>query len=216
MVSSKARVGLLFSFLVWAGCAKPPPSGGTEGDVNALIQKGWASFEQSLYDSAYLYFFEATSIDPQSSEAWTGLGWSALVLYDLALAHDAFVEATTLTPDSLAPWAGLAIGDSDPLPDPNIYRISIDSVLALSIYAANRVLQQNPNYQFSHDPRVTATLLQLVKARALCAAHRFYEALQTVQALDPNFDVDVSTPEGRSQLIAYIAGLISQITGGWF
>ncbi len=214
-MSSRPWLGLALLILGVLSCSKTPGGGTESGDPDQLIQEGWGFFEAGEYDSAYLSFLEATNLAPQRGDAWDGLGWVSLVLYDLGTAHSAFLQAIALSPEALSAWAGLAIGDSDPIPDPSIYQVSIDSVLATSIAAATHVLTQNPNYEFPHDPRVNATLLQLVKARALCAAHRFYEALLTVQELDPNFDVDVTTPEGRSQLIAYIAQWISQVTGGW-
>ncbi len=198
--------GLLATLLLSLGCGGGEES--TTPAVQDLIQQGWHWFENQQVDSAYAAFGEAVSRDPSNAEAWLGIGWASLRLYDPVYAHQSFLRALNLGGDSLDAWAGLAIADADPLPDPTPYGMPLDSVLLLAVTASQQVLGRDSAYRFSHDPTVTATLLLLEEARALCSLGRFADALVVVQQLDPEFWVDVSTPEGRAALLERIAELL--------
>ncbi len=207
--SSRWLPAVLLLSLVW-GCEK---GGKGPPDVQHLLDQGWQWFEADQLDSAYAAFGDAVLQDPQNPEAWLGLGWTSLRLYDPVYAHQSLLRTLALGGDSLDAWAGLAIADADPIPDPALYGVPLDSVLHLALGAATLVLERQPTYRFAHDPRVTADLLLLEKARVLCSLGRFAEALTLVQILDPNFDADVTTPEGRAALLQKIADLLN--TYGW-
>lgn len=209
---------MLFALLtlLLGGCSKQGTYEGVTGDVQQLVERGWTNFETQNYDSSYIIFLNATEIDPNYAEAWVGLGWASLKLYDLSLAHESFVNALAIQDTLLDAMSGLAIGDSDPIPDESIYQSPMDTLLTYSIYYANQVLEEDTNYVFPHDQVVDAYLLRLVKARAQCSLGWFSEALTTVQEIEPDFYADVSTPEGRSLLISEIEYLIDQHTGGTF
>ena len=216
MNNKEVALSLALLILLLGGCSKEGNHGGTSGDAQQLIEKGWTNFEVQYYDSAYIYFLNATDIDPNNAEAWLGLGWASLKLYDLSLAHQSFTNALSIQDNLTDAKSGLAIGDSDPIPDESIYQSPMDTLLSYSIHYANQVIQEDPNYVFAHDHVVDAYLLTLVKARAMCSLGWFSEALSTVQEIEPDFQADVSTPEGRSALISEIEYLIDQHSNGMY
>ncbi len=213
MFTWKVRSSLIagLGLLLLTGCQgsreTPPPP------VDELVQQGWQWFEAGQMDSAYAAFGQAVSRNPRHPEAWLGMGWTSLRLYDPVYAHQSFLRTLSLGGDSLDAWAGLAVGDADPIPDPTLYGTPLDSVLHLALQAADAVLQRDPAYRFAHDARVDASLILLEKARVLCSLGRFADALAVVQHLDPSFDADVTTPEGRAALLQHIAELLAQ--RGW-
>ncbi len=209
-VPSRPVLWPLLLAALWGCGTSPEPS---VRNVDELVQQGWQWFEEGQWDSAYVAFGQAVSQNPQHAEAWLGMGWTSLRLYDPVYAHQSLLRTLSLGGDSLHAWAGLAIGDADPIPDPTLYGAPLDSVLHLALRAANEVLQRDPTYAFPHDPGANATVILLEKARVLCSLGRFAEALAVVQQVDPSFTADVSTPEGRAALLQKIADLLAQ--RGW-
>lgn len=216
MSSKGSYLYLVLFILLVGGCGRQGIDDGISGDIQQLIERGWVNFEAHNYDSAYVIFLSATEIAPNNAEGWVGLGWASLKLYDLSLAHESFTNALSLQNTLLDAKSGLAIGDSDPIHNESIYQSPMDTLLVYSIHYVNQVLQEDPDYVFSHDQVVDSYLLRLIKARAQCGLGWFSDALATVQEIEPDFYADVSTPEGRSLLISEIEYLIDQHTGGTF
>lgn len=86
------------------------PAGSKDANINraaALSTKAWRLWNQQRYAEAEEAFDKAVQLDPESANAWNGLGWSRFNQGGSAEAEEAFARCTKLDPEHPAALNGL-------------------------------------------------------------------------------------------------------------
>ncbi len=160
-----------------------------------LTARGWENFEAAAYQSALDNFEEAISKDESFAEAYSGAGWAGGRLLKLNNAITYFSQAVAQNSSSSDSYAGLAF----------VYLAQKEYQLAIA--AANDALGINNLWDFAHDQTLDYRDLRLLLAESYFALLDFSNSLAQVKILNPAFDANVSTFEGRSALAAEIERL---------
>ncbi len=166
------------------------------------IERGWSYYEDGEYDEAIDEFSSAIESDLDSldhAEAFNGLGWCYGKIQELSTAVDDFSIAIEKDISIIDPYAGLTFVYSDIPQDQN------------AVDAATTLIQKDEFYFFGHDKDITVGDVRLVKAKSLCNLGNFVSALIEVRQLNPSFNCNVSTPDGREALLLEIERLRSII-----
>lgn len=182
---------IILAVLLLVNCSKSENSTGNPFDSYSdeeLLEAGWEEFRNDMYLSATDYFFEIINRDKFLANANTGLGWSFMMFDSLNYVEDYFTEAKQNSPnDSLLDDinAGLTF----------YYEAITDYEQVLSVsdsIGAEWVFDYNDNLAY----------LQIIVSRAAsCYALSDFEgSLNEIQKILPDFNVDVTTVEGRMQL----------------
>ncbi|KPK76757.1 MAG: hypothetical protein AMJ89_03620 [candidate division Zixibacteria bacterium SM23_73] len=177
------------TFLFYLSCEEKGVDKVTAGE---LIKKGWLKFEAGNFADARSDLSAALSISTNatdSSGAFLGLGWAQLRGNQAGLAKNSFVEYLYLSPGSDDGRAGLAFaywGQEK-------FQSAIDT--------ANAALSSNSTWSFGHDPSINHLDLRLLLAQSYYELANFSRSLEIVQQyFDQSFNVDVNTPEGKTNL----------------
>jgi tetratricopeptide (TPR) repeat protein len=86
------------------------PAGSLDTNINkaaALSTKAWQLWNQQKYAEAEEAFAKTVRLDPESANAWNGLGWSRFNQGSFAEAEEAFAKCTKLDPEHPAALNGL-------------------------------------------------------------------------------------------------------------
>ena len=175
-----------------AGCKSEKHATAPTGDPQSLTGEGWEFFEVGEYTNALAKFRDATAADAGYSEAWTGIGWTQLRLLQTAEALAAFQEALRISWNSNDAQAGIAFA----------YRATVEYVTADS--AAATLLARSSIWVFIHDETVNRQDLIVLQAACRYLTGNYAAALAALQLVEPDFNVDVSTADGRVRLGARI------------
>ncbi|MBN2379203.1 tetratricopeptide repeat protein [candidate division WOR-3 bacterium] len=167
------------------------------GDGVNYLEKAWESFEKGDLADARSNFEKAISETSGNAEAFTGLGWCAILEDNLAGALTQFETALGYE-NLLDANAGAAI-----------VAVELED-FSEAIEFADNVLRAVPDYIFSHYTSVTARILRLTKAKSAAALGDFQTALDEIQEIDASFDADPKTAEGQDQILAKIEELIAE------
>ncbi|HDQ00208.1 MAG TPA: hypothetical protein ENN22_13645 [bacterium] len=188
---------LLFSLLIFfiAGCDIDGGAGTDNFTAQELTEQGWTLFISKNYKSAANKFVEAFGKDPGYTEAYTGAGWAYARSLNLDKAVDSFSAGIALNTNLADAHAGLAF----------VY--NAQKSYQNSIQSAQQALTINANWNFAHDQTLDYQDLHLLMAESYFALLDFNNSLAQVKLLNPAFDVDVTTYEGRSALAAEIERL---------
>ena len=166
-----------------------------------LTTKGWNFFTNQNFNEAERHFDALTRKEDGYLVGHYGLGWTFIRKHNYVNARNEFVKFTTT--DSLGVY-----NQSD---------IVFINVRAGQMIAAH-VLSEHQNaitysntipatWVFSHDTRIDITDIRLFRAYSQCAVNSFAAALTTVRLIDPTFETDVATLEGRIRLFEKIEQL---------
>lgn len=177
---------ILIIALVYISCTKS-----TEG----VVSNGWISFENGEYTQALSSFWDATRMDDEYADAYNGLGWTYARLDSMNKSVINFEEAISLSPDLIDAHAGVAIVDND-----------YENAEA----RATRVINNNPDYTFTHDLTVTIIDIYLSRAHSRAVLGDFQGSLDDVNKVDSTFNADISTHQGRFTLMSKIEELLSE------
>lgn len=196
MIMKKNKFTVLFSVTLFAlllfGCS--------EWAVDSTNQ-GWTHFEAGDLDSAEYYFNDATLWDMTYADAYNGLGWCYLLNDDLATSLSNFESALAYDFSLTDASAGATLAATE-LGSHND-----------AISYADRVIDENSAYVFSHLSSVSIEDIRLAKAKSAAALGDFEEALSEVQEIEPSFSADPLTSEGQAAILAKIEELISSYGG---
>ena len=199
------RLFLLIVFLTGTllFCLSCEEKGVDRVTASELIDKGWLKFKAGNLAGAGSDFSAALSISTNatdSSGAFLGLGWAQLRQSQAGLAENSFVEYLFLTP-----------GSNDELNDGRAGLASAywaQGKFQSAIDTANVVLSSNSTWSFGHDPSINHLDLRLLLAQSYYELANFSTSLEIVQQyFDQGFNVDVSTPKGKTDLAEKIWSL---------
>jgi tetratricopeptide (TPR) repeat protein len=192
------RLIIIINLIFMLNCEK---DNGTEpsGDAALITEGGWVSFQYKGYQAALDKFEEAISIDANYADAYNGAGWANARLSNLTDAISNFNQAISLNSTFVDALAGIAFAYNAQ----KMYEQSNSSAIA--------ALNSNSNWIFSRDTNVDYNDLYLVIAANYFALGNLTNALEYVQKIDPSFNVDVSTYDGKAELAEKIENLRSEI-----
>jgi len=183
---------LLFSILVFifvSGCPDFPRIG------PASVETAWNYYEEGLFDKAIKEFEDVIKSEPENGEAFNGLGWCYSKITLLITSVDDFNLSIQKDSSLVDPYAGLTFSYSDLGEDQN------------AVHSADSLIEKDSQYFFGHDKDISWQDIVLVKAKSLCNLGDFASALTEVQKLNPSFNCNISTPEGREALLTEIERL---------
>lgn len=184
---------LLIVFMVLGhGCSKS--STGNLSD-SELLSAGWEEFRARDYGAARDHFAELAGRGTLLADAYCGLGWSRLYLGTPAPAIEDFETALGENPSAETGsdiYAGKcfgydALGNSQQC-------IEASALIAIT-------------WQFRYRSGLSYSDIRLVRAANLYALGEFSLSLAEVRFLDPSFNADINTVEGRAALAARIESL---------
>ncbi len=164
--------------------------------------QGWTHFDLGDLDSARYYFDDAVLWDATYAEAYNGLGWCDLLTDNLTNALYNFEEALTNDASLIDADAGAALAATE---------TGYNDQDAINY--ADKVINSNSSYVFSHLSNIRIEDIRLAKAKSAAALGDFQTALDEVKAIDSSFSADPSTSSGQAAILAKIESLISQYGG---
>jgi tetratricopeptide (TPR) repeat protein len=173
----------------------------TRPTARELIDQGWQKFQAGNLVGAGSDFTAALSISSvkiDSSDAYLGLGWAQLRYNQGGLAENSLVKYLSFgpgLPELNDGRAGLAFA-----------YLSTDK-FAEAIDTANVVLSSNASWSFGRDNSINHLDLRLLLAQCYYNLGDYSASLEIVRYFDSGFNVDINTPEGRSDLADEIHSL---------
>lgn len=162
-----------------------------------LTNLGWDEFKGLNYSAALLNFNEAKLRDENFADAYNGAGWALGRLPgQLHLAGDNFarcLQLDTTRYDAIGGWSFTE------------YQLG-NYISALN--KADSLLQRRSGWRFLHQPEVDFRRLRLMKASAYYSIEQYEDSYEEIiNYLNYNFEADISTLEGRRELLAEIERL---------
>ncbi len=176
--------------LLWAltfGCRER-----IEPESPDFVEHGWELMAEQDYRGAIPQFEEGT-LDATYADAWNGLGWAYAKLGSADTSAGYFITAEAKGDTSVVGTeilAGLAF-----------------SKLALgefedAVTNGMGALDRTPGWIFRHDTNIYFDHLTLAVATGYYGWGKFDSSLVWVQQLDPTYDADLTTLQGRYDLAA--------------
>jgi len=180
-------------FVMIMGCSDDGGSSGLSDEE--ILALGWENFGLGNYTDAIDNFNELIENEAYLPEAYSGLGWSYSRFGQLQNSVTNFNN-------------GL---DNEPTDDVgNDIHAGLSFVQeALGNYtdALTSTDEVGTAWQFEHDSQLSFNDIILLRAICYYALADFSNSLIEVQILDPEFEADVGTEEGRAALAAKIEEL---------
>jgi len=151
-----------------------------------LVIEGWGLFSQDDLNPALEKFREAYAYEPDNVDVLEGLGWTMLGLYrfehsdpESLSSRKAFDDALALEPQRVDCLVGRAF----------LYQ-ALEMYLEAYNTAVTALSSGGENYEFEHDPDITASDLQYCQVVSLVGLGSFDLALSKAKLLDPSIDLD--------------------------
>jgi len=171
-------------------------------EAEQLVQDGWETFGYGVlgggsrtYENALNHFLSAIDIDSTYAAAYTGAGWSSARLNQLTNAISYFTKSVSFNSAEIDAHAGMA------------FVLNAQKNYSDSNAAAEEALQLNAAWLFVYDQSVSHADLHLILAENYFALGNFSSSLAEVKVLNPSFDANISTFEGKSTLAEEIERL---------
>lgn len=187
---------LFLMVLIW-GCTADTGNEPSNYSPETLTANGWTQFENGEYTLALNNFKEAVRASNTYVDAYNGAGWASARLQNLSDAANYFSQCLGLDQnykDALAGFSFLENARKN-------YQNAIDY--------GNQLMLLDANWSFPHDANLDIYDIYLVMAESYFALEDFANSLIYVKKIDPTFNADVNTYEGKAQL----ADKIEQIRG---
>jgi len=166
------------------------PTNALTADI--YLSQGWTAYESGDFESAITNFDASKRRDAIKQDAYNGLGWSYAQVgeFDNAISNFQLLLSITESNSIIADcYAGLAMAYA-------AYRnmsADIGNPDTLALEHATMALNLNPNYEFSHDPKVDYKSLHVLIAQSYFNSQEFLQAMKVV--------VDNVSPDFRQNLL---------------
>ena len=185
--------------MVW-GCDDGDDAEEAVAASNAdILSLAWKNYGDGFHFLAKTKFEELIDKGAYPAEAHAGLAWCQASLFQLDDALDEFQEALDNNPSAALAGdirAGLSfIYDAQNRPD--------DCLAAIALV--------DPAWDFEHRTDLDYNDLILLKAMNHYAQGDLDDSLSEVKRLDPTFDADTTTTEGRAALAGKIEALRAEV-----
>ncbi len=185
------KVLLWSAGLLWAvtfGCRER-----IEPESPDYVEHGWELMAELDYRGAIPQFEEGAALDPTYADAFNGLGWAYAKLgsADTSAGHfitgEAKGDTSVVGTEVLAglAFSKLALGEFDD-----------------AVTNGKEALVRDPNWVFEHDTDIYFDHLTLAIATGFYGSGEFDSSRVWVRQLDPTYDTDVTTLQGRYDLAA--------------
>ena len=167
-----------------------------------LNRRGWNAFQRRDFSSAENHFSVMARRNNAKALGHYGLGWTALRRFQLNNAKEEFNRFIVAYNDLIAN----TVSDSvfrDVRAGQTIVHSSLgehNQAITVSSWFSGSSNEVN-NWQFTHDSSIDANDIRLFRAMSQYALGQFPASLTTVRLIDPSFEADVSTVEGRLLLM---------------
>jgi len=168
-----------------------------EPKADDFVEYGWTLYAERKFQRAYEVFQEGLNEDSLYIDGYNGSGWCYIEFNSPDTAVSFFRKGLDyITVDSsqvrFEMLAGLALSYHATGDFPN------------TILKGTELYTFRPFFEFSHDWRIDYVDIILLLAMANYTQGDFAEALTWVQELDEEYTADVTTNEGRAELIRKI------------
>ncbi len=184
----------------------------TLSPVPDLVDEGWNLFSQDSFNPALERFREAYGYEPDNVEVLEGIGWAMLRLYEFEASHPeslssrkAFEDAIAIEPLRLDCLAGVAF----------LYQ-AIEMYTEADAAGGMALTLGGEDYEFEHDPDITASDLRYCQVVSKVALGLFEDALALVKVLDPTIDLDpddASTWDGHLTFEEALVVVVEELRG---
>ena len=190
----KALTAALTLLLLASGCRDK-----LVAETPDYTEYGWELWAELDYEGALDQFREALVLAEDYADTWNGLGWTFVELgaadssvrkFDRGIILDTTEVAVELLAGRA--FSNLALGD-----------------FTAAVTDAKNALTEEATWIFLRNTAITYEDLMITVATGFYGAAEFDSSLVWVQMLDSNFNADVTTPAGRSELAAHIDLLAS-------
>ncbi|MCL2063940.1 MAG: hypothetical protein FWG98_06170 [Candidatus Cloacimonetes bacterium] len=196
-----------FSSYLFTGC------GNKGNDVssyssNELTILGWQAFQNGNFAEAERYFNELTKREDAYLVGHGGLGWTFLRTYKYQNAKNEFNKFFTL--DSLGVYPPTDSLTRDVRAGQVFVHsaLSEHSVVITSSQGFTANNATNNNWRFRYDRNITVVDVRLLRAASQVSMKNFTDAYTMVRLIEPSFETDLNTVEGRLMLVMKIEELI--------
>jgi tetratricopeptide (TPR) repeat protein len=195
---------LALAMFAFIGC-DDDEAGDTEEplEYTSEVRAGWEEFENLNYDSALVHFENAIVLRSDGVDAYTGAGWCYFRMMDLENARTQWN----------VPLTNQYEGDVD-----NIYSgLGFLSMAQQNwLQATERfewLVENNSSYSFAHEPGLDLLDVIWGLAQSYLMLGEFETSLDWVQLIEPNFETDLNTAEGRDALARMIQEIGERVQG---
>jgi|GEM_PF-816334 len=161
--------------------------------VEEIVDQGWEYFSDNDYSMALEVFETAIWRGGNIADAYNGAGWSAGKIVELEngldrsaanFSHSLSMDTTMY--DAIGGWAFIAFQQGD---------------WTSAIEKADSLLNRRPGWRFLHESTVDFQDLRLMKAKSYFNKLDFESSYKLItDFLNPSFETDISTEEGRMEL----------------
>lgn len=176
-------MAVIFAFMMFNGCEREGENiPGFAPTVSSHMESGWDAFEQGNYDEAVEDFNAAKLRNANCQDAYLGLGWGYARIHEYTRSVSNFMLFLSLVEDvsdSADAYAGLTMTYFATPPD----LTEADKIAERDSTAfeyARKTLSLNPDYVFSHDPRITAQALHVLIAQSYFNRKDYIKALKRI------------------------------------
>lgn len=168
--------------------------------VDDFVEYGWALYDARDFQGAFAQFQEGLALNAQYIDGYNGSGWcyvefnspdTAITFFSQGL-DLIIVDSSQVRFEMLA---GIALS----------YHVTGDYTRAIS--RGEELIEFRPAFEFVHNWRIDYAEIIVMLASSYFAQGDFSASLVWVQVLDADFSVDVTTNEGRADLIKKIETL---------
>jgi len=168
-----------------------------EPQADDFVEYGWTLYAERDFQNAYAEFQDGLGLDSLYIDGYNGSGWCYVEFNRADTALGYFESGLEyITEDSSQVYYELLTGRAFSAQVLGDYQTTID--------AGELVYAGHPVFEFTHDWRINYVDIVALVAAAHYALGEFSAALTWVQKLDTAFVVDVSTNQGRADLIKKI------------
>jgi len=205
---------LLATFLTTCGLFEKEEIGDGLGDLDKLtpaevMVKGWEAWQAKNYTAAEKCFSHLLKREDGYLLGHYGLGWTYMREYKYLNSKNEFHKF--MTTDSLGVFA----------PSDSIFRnVRYGQIITHSAMAEHQDVVTlsttltantpvNNNWRFGYDKSIDIIDIRLFRAMSCVALGQLSSALDMIKLIDPLFDTDLTTVEGRIKLINKLNELIN-------
>ncbi len=194
-MKQKTLIFALILLTIFMGCRER-----MEPEVDDFVEYGWSLYADRDFRGAYDQFQEGLDLDSLYIDGYNGAGWCFVEFNSPDTAINFFSEGLQyiLVDSSQVRFemlAGLALS----------YHVTGDYTRAIA--RGSELYTYRPVFRFSHDWRIDFEDIVIMLATSYYSQGNYAASLTWVQELDEEFTVDVTTNEGRADLIKKIETL---------